>query len=318
MSSDLFTLLPDVVLFVAVARAKSFSRAAKAIRMPVSTLSRRVADFESKLGVQLLVRSTRQVELTESGARYFERCQLVVDAAEAAQTELRGAAEHPRGNLRVSVTQDFALIHLTPIFAEFAARYPEISFDLDLTARSVDLIAEGFDVAIRMGALPDSQLFARKLGVSTMGLYAAPSYVKRARPIDAPTDLASHECLRILGSTVGPSPWTLARAAQVETVEVRGRFVANGMRFLLELATMGLGVAVLDVALGNPAVDDGRLVRVLPAWSPPPVAVHAITPSKLLLSRTKTFLDCLSDHLRLGDSSDPAKVPPGPTRRGRR
>lgn len=318
MSSDLFTLLPDVVLFVAVARAKSFSRAAKAIRMPVSTLSRRVADFESKLGVQLLVRSTRQVELTESGARYFERCQLVVDAAEAAQSELRGAAEHPRGNLRVSVTQDFALIHLTPIFTEFAARYPEISFDLDLTARSVDLIAEGFDVAIRMGTLPDSQLFARKLGSSTMGLYAAPSYVERAPPIETPSDLASHECLRILGETVGPSSWTLLQRARVETVEVRGRFVANGMRFLLELAKMGLGIAVLDVALGNPAVEDGRLVRVLPSWSPPSVAVHALTPSKLLLSRTKTFLDCLSDHLRIGSSGESEGAPQGPTKRARR
>jgi len=308
MNSELFTLLPDIVLFVAVARAKSFSRAAKAIRMPVSTLSRRVADFESKLGVQLLVRSTRQVELTESGARYFERCQLVIDAAESAQAELHGAAEHPRGNLRVSVTQDFALIHLTPVFATFAMHYPEISFDLDLTARSVDLIAEGFDVAIRMGTLRDSQLFARKLGHSTMGLYAAPSYVKRTPAIEAPSDLASHECLRILGSTAGPSPWTLSRGAQVETVEVQGRFVANGMRFLLELATMGLGVAVLDVALGNPAVDDGRLMRVLPAWSPPPVAVHAITPSKLLPSRTKTFLDGLSEHLRTGGSRELVKA----------
>jgi DNA-binding transcriptional LysR family regulator len=131
--------------------------------------------------------------------------------------------------------------------------------------------------------------------------------------MQAPSDLGSHECLRILGSTVGPSPWTLSRAAQIETVEVRGRFVANGMRFLLELATMGLGVAVLDAALGNPAVDDGRLVRVLPAWSPPPVPVHAITPSRLLLSRTKTFLDCLSDHLRIEDSSDRAKAPAGPS-----
>jgi|GEM_PF-4034848 len=156
MRPDLFELLPDVVLFVAVARARSFSRAAKALAMPVSTLSRRIAEFESKLGVQILVRSTRQVDLTETGTRYLESCQLVIEAAEAAQAMLLGETEHPRGRLRVSATQDFALAYLTPIFGEFGSRYPESSFELDLTTRSVDLIGEGFDVAIRMGALPDS------------------------------------------------------------------------------------------------------------------------------------------------------------------
>lgn len=300
MSAELFELLPDVVLFVGVARAKSFSQAAKLLRIPVSTLSRRIADFEAKLGVQLLVRSTRRVELTDSGARYFDRCQLIVDAAESAHAELRGEADHPRGTLRISVTQDFALIHLTPIFREFAERYPDISFELDMTARSVDLIAEGFDVALRMGTLPDSQLYARKLGSARMGIYAAPSYLEKTSPIEAPVDLASHDCLRILGTTDSTSHWSLSRDGKTESVEVKGRFVVNGMRFLLELATQGLGICVLDAVLAKPALDAGLLARILPDWRPPAVPVHALTASKLLVGRTRIFLDCLSDHLRIG------------------
>jgi DNA-binding transcriptional LysR family regulator len=299
VKADLFELLPDIVLFVAVARAKSFSRAAAALSMPVSTLSRRVADFESKLGVQLLVRSTRRVELTETGARYFEKCQLVVDTAESAQSELEGEALRPRGNLRVSATQDFALTYLTPIFGELAARYPEITFDFDLTARAVDLIGEGFDIAIRMGPLPDSQLFARKLGSSRIALYAAPSYIERAGALKRPSDLAHHECLRIAGPVDTPARWTLSHGTRVEHVLVQGRFVANTMRFLVELATLGLGVAAVDERLAREPVASGRLVRVLPDWSPPSVLVHAVTPSKLLLARARIFLDCLSNHLNI-------------------
>lgn len=305
MKPDLFALLPDVVLFVAVARAKNFSRAARALGMPVSTLSRRIAEFEARLGTQLLVRSTRRLELTEPGATYFERCQLIVDAAEAAHAELHGHSQHPRGHLRVSVTQDFAVTYLVPIFAELPARYPEITVELDLTARSVDLIGERFDVAIRMGALPDSQLVARKLGAGPVGLYAAPAYLARAGAVRAPADLATHACVRILGPIDRAARWTLVRGDQVETVAITGRFVANSMQLLLELVTAGLGIATLDDAIARPAALTGALVRVLPGWRPPPVPVHALTPSKLLPARTRVFLECLTDHLRIEGARDP-------------
>jgi len=311
MKPDLFNLLPDVVLFVAVTRAKSFSRAAKALGMPVSTLSRRLSDFEAKLGVQLLVRSTRQLEPTEAGARYFERCQPLLEAAEAAHAELHGQSENPSGPLRVSVTPDFAVTYLTPLFQEFSALHPEISFQLDLTPRSVDLIAEGFDVAIRMGELPDSQLFARRLGNSPLALFAAPSYLKRASPLEAPEDLAHHECLRISGPLGGETRWTLQRGDQINVVWVKGHFIANSMRFILELATLGLGIAAIDNAIARPTVVNGRLVRVLPDWSPPPVPIHALTPSKFLPARTRLFLDRLAEYIRTEGPGEEA-----PLRRG--
>ena len=180
MKPELLEVLPDMVLFVAVAKAESFTRAARALAMPVSTVSRRLGEMETRLGVQLLTRTTRQVVLTDIGAIYFERCRAIVDAAEAAQAELQGQSAVPRGRLRISATADFALTYLTPVFEEFATRFPEVSFELDLTPRSVDLVAENFDVAIRMGQLPDSQLVARKLGASARGLYASPAYLAQA------------------------------------------------------------------------------------------------------------------------------------------
>lgn len=300
MRREFIDLLPDVALFVAVGRTKNFSKAARALGLPVSTLSRRVAGFERKLGVQLLVRSTRQVTFTDLGARYFERCQLVIETAESAQAELEGQTEHPSGKLRISATQDFALSRLADIFDEFSTRHPEISFELDLTPRSVDLIGEGIDVAIRMGNLPDSQLFARSLGSGSVGLYAASAYLERAGRLASPADLARHECLRIQGKSEAPNRWSLTRGSQVEEVDVKGRFIANGMRFLCELATRGLGIAPIDDAIALASLESGRLVRVLPEWSLPAVPVHALTASKVLPARTRVFLECLSDHLRLG------------------
>lgn len=308
MSAALHELLPEIALFVAVARAKNFSHAARTLRMPVSTLSRRVADFESKLGVQLLHRTTRQVVLTPAGARYLEHAQSIVDAAESAHAELAGEAEAPRGTLRISTTQDFALTYLWPVLTEFAQRHPGVSFELDFSSRPVDLLAEGFDLAIRLGALPDSQLQARRLGLGTQSLYAAPAYLEREGVPRTPAGLTAHECLRLQGTANRTSRWSFTRGSEVEAVEVRGRFVASGMRFLLDLAKSGAGIALLDDVIARPSVEGGALVPVLPDWRPPLVPIHALTPSKLLPSRTRLLLDCLRDHLEV--SHPPA------TRRG--
>lgn len=299
MRPDLPDLLPHAALFVVVAREQSFSRAAKAMRLPVSTLSRRIAELEAKLGVQLLHRTTRQVVLTPAGARYFEHIQGIVEAAESAHAELAGEVSAPRGVLRISTTQDFALAYLGPALADYSARYPEVSFELDFSARAVDLLAEGFDLAIRLGALPDSQLQSKKLGFSAQSLYAAPAYLARVPPPQRPADLAALECVRIHGAAGRPSRWSLVRGREeAEVVEVQGRFIAGGMRFLVELAKAGMGVALLDDVIAREAVASGALERVLPAWSAAPAPIHALTPSKLLPSRTRLFLDCLQEHFK--------------------
>jgi DNA-binding transcriptional LysR family regulator len=149
MKPALLELLPDMALFAAVAQSKSFSKAARALGMPVSTLSRRIASLEQRVGLQLVIRTTRAVALSAAGAAYALRCQAILEAAEAAQGELAGRLADPAGHLRVSATPDFSLTFLTPLFADFAARHPGITFEFDLTPRSVDLVTEQFDVAIR-------------------------------------------------------------------------------------------------------------------------------------------------------------------------
>ena len=297
MKPELFGLLPDMALFVAVANAMSFSRAARALAMPVSTVSRRMADLEKRIGVPLLVRTTRQVVLTDAGAAYVARCRTIVEAAEAAHAELRGHAETPRGRLRVSATADFALTYLTPVFVEYAQRFPDVSFELDLTPRPVDLVAESVDVAIRMGNLPDSPLVARRLGAPARGLYAAPTYLARAGKPKRPAELSAHACIRLLVAQDVEQTWTLLRGSTLREVPVAGRFVANNVRFLRELATCGLGIVALDIALAQPEIDRGRLVRILPEWSPPAVPVHALTAGRLWPRKTTLLLDTLSQHL---------------------
>lgn len=160
-------LLNDMALFVEVVKARGFRRAAEAVGIPNSTVSRRISSLEKAIGLRLLHRTTRKIELTEAGQIYFQRCKRIVDEAKLAHEQLGELLAQPSGVLRASLPVDFANIYLAPLIAEFARRYPGISFDLDLTPRLVDLVSEPFDVAIRMGNPPNSNLIARQLSVVT-------------------------------------------------------------------------------------------------------------------------------------------------------
>ncbi len=291
-------LLRDMAVFVAVANAKSFSRAAAALGMPVSSVSRRVSELEGRLGVPLFTRTTRQVQLTEAGAEYFERCRSILDAAEIAHEDLRGHAGEPRGHLRVSVTPDFAMVFLTPLFAEFARRYPDISFDFDLSPRWVDLVGEGFDVAIRIGTLPEtSTLTVRKLVSVETSVYASDAYLAHAGEPREPADLEEHDCIRILRPHDTLAVWSLTRGGDEVAVTVKGRFATNSPRLMLRLAVLGMGVAVVDDDMARPELESGALRRLLPEWRVPPVPIYAITPSRRLPAKTRLFIDCLVAHL---------------------
>jgi DNA-binding transcriptional LysR family regulator len=311
MPTDVADLFPAMALFASVARARSFSAAARQRKVPLSTVSRRIAELEQRLGVQLLLRNTRHVELTAAGAVYLERCTAVLEAAEAANTDIMAEHDVPRGTLRVSTTPDVAAGYLVPIFAAFATHYPGIDFQIDLSPRPVDLIAEGFDVAVRVGHLPDSQLHVRRLGAAPHGLFAAPSYLASAGAPTTPADLGGHACLCLFRPDGPQTRWHLrpaqssARAREIVgredtppiEVAVKGRFLVNNVRFAMQLACEGMGVAQLDVALASAEVAAGRLTRVLPAWEPPPVPIHALTPTKNVPAKTRIFLDCVADHV---------------------
>jgi DNA-binding transcriptional LysR family regulator len=286
-------LLNDMALFVEVVKARSFRRAAQTIGVPNSTLSRRISGLEKAIGLRLLHRTTRKIEPTEAGQLYFERCRRIVDEARLAHEQLGEMLAQPSGVLRVSLPVDFAATYLASQLAEFSRRYPGIDFEFDLTPRRVDLVAEPFDVAIRMGELPDSTLIARKLAELPRHLYASPRYLELSGQPSVPADLERHECLCFARGDA----WTLRDGAQSVEVAVGGRFRLNSIGMMRRLATLDLGIAMLAEAIVAEDLADGRLRRVLPEWQATPISVHAVTETRLLPAKTQRFIEFLSERL---------------------
>ncbi|MGC1550769.1 MAG: LysR substrate-binding domain-containing protein [Rhodanobacter sp.] len=294
-------LLSYMSLFVEVARTRSFRRAAEALDMPNSTLSRRIAELEKTIGLRLLHRSTRKVELTEAGEVYFQRCQSIVEEARMAHEALLDVAERPSGTLRVSMPVDLAIGYLAPILRDFAETYPQIDFDFDVTPRRVDLLTEPFDLAIRIGTTPvtPSMLIARQIALLSRYLYASPGYLKNAPPLTHPSDLVHHTLCIGQGSTKQQDGWkSLHRGEETINVQLETRFAMNSVGLSRSLAALGVGIAVLGPELAYDDVAAGRLRRVLPEWNLAPVQVHAITETRLLPARTRLFIEFIKARLQ--------------------
>jgi DNA-binding transcriptional LysR family regulator len=287
-------LLNDMALFVEVVRAMSFRRAADSIGVPNSTLSRRVTALEKAIGLRLLHRTTRKIELTEAGQIYYERCRHIVDEARLAHEQLGQMQTQPTGVLRASLPTDFATIYLTPLISEFALRYPGISFEFDLTPRTVDLVSEPFDVAIRMGEPKNSNLIARLLARLPGYLFASPNYLATAGVPAHPSELAGHECL---GFAKG-WPWTLHHNNEAVEVEVGKRFILNSVGMMRQLAVHNQGIVLLPFEVVAEEVTAGRLCPILTEWQGTPVSVYALTETRLLPAKTQHFIEFLKEKLQ--------------------
>lgn len=292
--------LRDMPLFVEVVRTRSFRKAADALGMPDSTLSRRIAQLEEAIGVRLLNRTTRRVEPTEAGQLYFERCRRIVEEARIAHEALGDLATRPRGTLRVSLPADFAVVYLAPILREFANVYPEIGFDLDLTPRNVDLVAEPYDLAIRMAKPEVGTLVSRVIGRLTGRLYASPGYLAVAPSLGHPADLERHDCLTMPNLR----DWLLYTGAQSYEAKVGGRFVANSVTLLKRFAAQDMGIVFLPPRAVAEEVTDGRLIEVLRGWRGAPQPIHAVTATKLLPARTQRFIAFLKERLDSEEGSN--------------
>ncbi len=285
----------DLLIFARVAELGSFSRAADRLGCPKSTVSRHIAGLETQLGERLLQRTTRRQTLTDFGQQLLEHARQVVLEVEAVAVlrEQRQAA--PSGRLRVSMPSDFANLFLGEMLAAFVALHPAIRLELDLSPRRVDLLAEGIDVAVRMGALPDDAwLAARRLTVFSNGLYAAPDYLaERGEPVH-PDELLRHQAVRLLGGQGEPLPWTLRHDDQVWEGLPPGRVSANSPELLIRMAHAGGGIAAVPDLFARPMLQRGELRRVLPDWSLPPHAAWAVFPGrKLMPAKTRVFIDML-------------------------
>ncbi|WP_297800850.1 LysR family transcriptional regulator [Arenimonas sp. GDDSR-1] len=286
--------LNDIALFVAVVKAKSFRKAADVLDMPTSTLSRRVSHLEKSIGIRLLHRTTRQIELTELGRTYFERCQGIIAQAQSAHEELSHAAESPTGLLRLSMVEEFAADYIIPYLPEFRRMHPGIRFEFDINPRRANLISDSVDIAFRMGQITDSGLIARRLAVFKVGLYASPGYLKKAPKLKSPADLAAHSCLQLAALD-----FPLVKGSQRTVHKIKSpAYASNSMSLLKSIALRDAGIAMISVPMAQEAVQRGELVRVLPDWCPPEVPVYALTETRLLPAKTRTFLDYLQDKLK--------------------
>lgn len=289
----------DLLIFASVAELGSFSRAAERLALPKSTISRRLAALEQRLGERLLLRTTRRQSLTEFGLQLLEHARQVASEVEAvaALSERRQAL--PSGRLRVSMPSDFAHLLLAESLAAFVAMHPAIQLELDLSARRVDLLGEGFDVALRMGSLPDdASLVARRLAVFSFGLYAAPSYLAEHGEPTHPDDLAHHQAVRMLQANGEVATWALSHAAETWLETPPGKVSANAPELLIKLACAGAGIAAVPDHFVAAEVRRGALRRVLPGWSPPSHTAWAVFPErKLMPLKTRVFIDMLQTAL---------------------
>ncbi len=289
--------LNAIQVFVKVIETGSFRGAARALGVPKSTVSRRLAGLEAHLGLRLLHRTTRKVALTEAGQGYYQQCALAIAALTEAGHALARTQQVPRGLLRISTPPTFGHLFLGDILLDFMREYPEVQAQVDLSDRHVDLISEGFDVAIRGGSLPDSSLVQRPLGESQVRCYASPGYLAARGTPETPHSLAGHECI-LYGTSEGAGQWTFQEQDEAVKVTVRGRFRANSFSLLRDAALADMGIARLPAFLTTRDEREGRLCAVLDGYRPPPMRLQAVYPTARHLSlKVRVFLDFLVERL---------------------
>ncbi|MYM31231.1 LysR family transcriptional regulator [Duganella sp. CY15W] len=288
----------DLLLFARIVECGSFSLAAERVQLPKSTVSRRITLLEGKLGERLLQRTTRKLVLTEFGASLLEHARKVADETEAAGALAQHRQGAPSGLLRVSMPADFANVSMSTVLAEFMNRYPAISLELDLSPRRVDLVAEGFDLAIRMGSLPDdTTLAARRVTLSRIALYASPIYTAMRGLPEHPDDLFKHDLLSLPPRLNGLIRWMLLRGKTEWERELPVRLLANSPEMLVRMAATGVGIAASTEVFAQQYLQTGELVRVLPEWAFPTVTGWAVFPGRRLMpAKTRVFLDMLEQN----------------------
>lgn len=281
--------------FVRVAEIGSFSGAAHRLGISKSVVSRQISGLETRLGARLFHRTTRSLSLTEVGQAYLERCLRILSDIEEADGSVSALQATPRGRLRVNAPMSFAIHHLAPLIPVFLERFPEVDLDMEMNDRYVNLIEEGFDLAVRIGRLEDSSLIARQLAPSRLVLCASPDYLRRHGRPETPEDLAKHCCLTYSARTAA-SEWRFQDGQGKRwTVEIKGRLRANNGDLLRQAALAGIGLVRLPTFLCGRDLQAGRLVSLLTQYVPQDMAIHAVYPHNRHLSpKVRAFVDFLA------------------------
>jgi DNA-binding transcriptional LysR family regulator len=280
-------------VFVKVVELESFSRAAQRLGISATAASRQVADLEARLGVRLLQRTTRRLYLTDSGRSYYERCTQILNDLDEAELTISSAAERPQGLLRVAAPVSFGIQHLTPLFLNYMARYPEVKLELSLSDRMVDLVEEGYDLALRITRELKTTLVARSLARARLVTCAAPSYLKRHGVPRTPEDLRHHDCL-CYTYDMTQGIWEFEGPAGRVRVPVEGSLATNNGDSLRVAAVAGRGIILEPTFLVGEDLRQGRLVPLLPDYPAPSLTLYAVFPSRRYLSpKVRTLVDFL-------------------------
>jgi DNA-binding transcriptional LysR family regulator len=291
----------DLGLFLRVLDLGSISAAARSLDLSVAVASQRLKRLEKQLGVRLLHRTTRRLHATPEGAALAMQGRALVEDLEALTTDLRQAGVQASGTLRMTASASFGRQYLSPLLPEFLARYPKVRISVDLDDRMQDLVSAGYDLAIRIGALDDSNLVARKIATNRRVLCASPGYLRRRGTPTVPADLADHECVILTGSQGRQDVWRMSdRDGHEASVRVKGRFECNFGEVLRDAAVAGLGIALHSTWHVWEELRGGRLKQVLPEWRIPESAIYAVMPQRRLVPlRVRAFADFLAE--KLGD-----------------
>ena len=305
-----------ITAFARVVESGSFVGAAELLDVSVSAVSRQVSELEAHLDARLLNRTTRRLSLTESGRVFYERCvQLLADLEEAEQSAGAGTVT-PRGTLRLTCGTTFGTRYLAPAIAEFMVRYQDMRFDVELSDRATDLVDEGFDAAVRIGAIGSQNLVGKKIGEMRIVCCAAPSYLARRGEPHTPEDLAAHACMTYEYLPV-KNVWPFRdREGRDRSVRISGPVHANSGEFLVTLAAQGVAITLEPDFIVGPLVRAGRLVPILREFAPAPANISVVYPSRRHLSaKVRAFADFLA--VRFAVPEWGLDKPPTPARKSR-
>jgi len=289
--------IEDLQAFAAVVDHGSLTAAARQLGRSLQSVSRSLAAVERDVGVELIRRTTRRASPTDAGLAFHRRLTAALAEIDAAKLEISNRRAEATGLLRISGSSAFAPLYIVPALPSFLAAHPKVEVELDLSDGYVDLVGEGYDLAVRIGELPDSSLKRRQLANSRRVVFAAPSYFARHGTPRRPEDLAHHECIVRTAAHDG-NAWPFNVDGRVKTVKVAGRFRTSGALAANEAAARGLGVANAPLWQVRSLVDRGKVELVLTRFEPPPIPIHAVWPTtRVLPARTQLFIEFLARRL---------------------
>jgi len=287
----------EAAVFVRVVQAGGFSAAAKQLKLPTSTVSMRVSRLERRLGITLLQRTTRKLNLTEAGTAYYQHASLGLGYIMEAEAAVDEARQQPQGRLKVTAPADLGDALLAGLIERTQQEYPALEVELLLTDRYVDLVADGVDVAIRTGTLRDSSLIAKSLGTICWGVFASQDYLKHAPPLVEPQHLLEHNCLQF--TPMGRDAWDLSNGDSNITIPLTGRVMANNIGVVRAMALKGQGVALLPTFVCKPGLVAGDLVQLLPGWYGKADPVHLVYPrQRFMPPKLRAFIDLAQAELQ--------------------